>query len=148
MPTGILFGSLYMLWWFSYFLIRRSSAYVFVRDGVLLLKRRRKLEKFTIESIDSFAVVSTQYFAAGFVVKREVFLVDKTGDKRQLHHNDCGNRLRRSYEKFARKLQDITGKEVRFMDYVERLDGEILEVEEYVEKEVEKTIPFVKSPYR
>lgn len=143
----IVITAFYQPWWIVYFLIKRNSAYVFVKDSKLILQRKKELEEFTLDSIDHFSVVATQSFAGGFVVKRELFLMDKTSSKKRLHCNDFGNKLGRSYERFGKKLQDVTGKEVRFVNYVESMDGEILEAEEALQKEVEKTIPFLKRPH-
>ena len=146
---GIIVTVFFLFWKASYVLLKRYAGFVFVKNGKLVLQRKQISQEYALDSIDHFLITSTVCFAAsGNLAKRELFIIDTQENKRRVHHNDMANNLKKSWKKFGSQLEDRTGTKVKFIDYVEDLDGQIFELSEYQDKQFEGRVKLFENPYK
>jgi len=118
-----------------YFLMKKSDTVFFIDEEQLLVKKDGYDQIYDLNLIDRFIIVRTSGYGPGGVsVKRDLFIVNKPGDKSLLYSDDWTKTPKSAWDKVSNELIRMTGKQVLFETYFEDYDGQILEREEYYKK--------------
>ncbi|MBZ5494621.1 MAG: hypothetical protein LAO76_27155 [Acidobacteriia bacterium] len=79
---------------------------------------------------------------------KKLFIVKQQGERERIYTNYIANGLLQSWDKAAKRLKQISGKNVIFEYFFQDLDGQLIELDEYQKKQFQKRVPLFKSPYQ
>jgi hypothetical protein len=117
-------------------------------NNLFLIKKTQR-QQFNLNLIDHFLVITEISLAAnGELHSKKLFIVDNREKMERVYTNDIANGLRKSWDKTANKLKQISGKNVIFKYFVQDLDGQLIELDEYHKEQFRKRVPLFKSPYK
>jgi hypothetical protein len=143
-----------------YLIFRRHAVSLSVRGDKLLLTRKNRLEAFDLSSIDYFLIVTQIWITTGRLLiidpsvtgfhRKEVFIVDKQAQREKIymHESAAPFPLRKAWERTAQQLGRMTGKGVIFKYYVQDMDGQVMELDEYQKQRFRRKIKLFQNPYR
>ncbi len=131
------------------FFSKRNATILSITGNKLILFKNTQHEEFDLNLIDHFLIITEISLAAnGELHSKKLFIVDNHEKMERLYTNDIANGLKKSWDKTANKLRQISGKNVIFKYFVQDLNGQLIELDEYHKEQFRKKIALFKSPYK
>ncbi len=131
-----------------YIIFKSKSTILEVNNNKFLVIAGNKTEDFDLNLIDHFVIITELTLSPIFFQLTKLFIVDNQDKHEKIYSHESGNDLRKSWGKAGNKLKQMTNKNVISQYFVQDLDGQLIELDEYRKKQFHKRVPLFKSPYK
>lgn len=122
-----------ILWIASYFIIKRFSNYLIIRNNCLEIHSSDNHKKYQLSSIKSFLLKTTVFPLAGLgITKRELLYIDDKENAYRIYSNDFSAFSNKRWVAFGEELEKNTKISVNHSYYLENInDGKVYPKEIY-----------------